>query len=65
MRSQEQVASKIPYGGRPISPVSLDRYEQLVLNVGKALGLGLVFAPALKTTQGKPEIQQLLEVLPG
>jgi hypothetical protein len=43
--------------------MTLDRHEQLVLDVGQAGGLRLVLAPALETPQGDPELQQSLEVL--
>ena len=45
--------------------VSLDRHQQLMLDVGQSLGLGLVLAPAMETAQGDPELEQPLEVLSG
>ncbi len=65
MRPQEQVASEISHRGRQVPAVSLDRDKQLMLNMGQALGLSLVLAPALETAQGDPELQQPLEVLLG
>ena len=63
VRPQEQVASQIAYGGRPVSRVSLDRHQQLMLNMSQACGLRLFFAPVLKAPQGDAELQQPLEVL--
>jgi hypothetical protein len=37
--------------------VSLDRHQQLVLNMGEARGLRLVFAPALEAPQGDTELE--------
>ena len=65
MRPEQKVSGEVAYGGRPVSPVPFDRHEQLVLNVSKAGGLRLVFAPALKAAQGDPELKQPLEVLLG
>jgi hypothetical protein len=45
--------------------VSLDRDEQLMLNMSQALGLSLVLAPALESAQRDPELQQPLIVLLG
>jgi hypothetical protein len=45
--------------------VSLDRHQQLVLDVSQASGLSLVLAPALEAAQGDPELEEPLEVLPG
>jgi hypothetical protein len=36
-----------------------------VLDVGQALGLSLIFAPALEAAQGDPELEQPLEILSG
>ena len=65
VRPQEQVAGEISHRGRQVPAVSLDRDKQLMLNMGQALGLSLVLAPALETAQGDPELQQPLEVLLG
>jgi hypothetical protein len=45
--------------------VPLDRHQQLVLDVGQALGLSLILAPALEAPQGDPELEQPLEILSG
>jgi hypothetical protein len=37
--------------------VSLDRHQQLMLDVRDALGLGLVFAPVLKAPQRYAELK--------
>lgn len=50
-------------GRRP--PVSLDRHQQLVLDLGQACRPGLILAPALELAQGNPELQQPFEVTPG
>jgi len=57
VRPQEQVAGEITNGGRRVSRVSLDRHQQLVLNMGEARGLRLVFAPALEAPQGDTELE--------
>jgi len=65
VRPQQQVPGQITHGGRQVSPVSFDGYQQLMLNMGQALSLGLVFAPPLEAAQGNPELQEPLEVLLG
>ncbi len=65
VRPQEQVAGQITHGGRQIPAVSFDRDKQLMLDMGQALGLSLILAPALEAAQGDPELQQPLEVLLG
>jgi hypothetical protein len=65
VRPQQQVAGQVADGGGHGPVVSLDRHQQLVLDVGQALGLRLVLAPALEAAQGDPEFQQPLEVLLG
>jgi hypothetical protein len=45
--------------------VSLDRHQQLVLDVGQALGLSLILAPALEAPQRDPELEQPLKILSG
>ena len=65
VRPQQQVTGQVAHGGGPFFVVSLDRHQQLVLDVGQALGLGLVLAPAMETAQGDPELEQPLEVLSG
>ena len=65
VRPQEQVASQITYGGRQVPAVSFDRHQQLMLDMGQALGLSLILTPALEAAQGDPELQQPLEILLG
>lgn len=65
VRAQEQVASEIAHGGRHASRVSLDRHQQLMLNMGHTRCPGLIVAPALEAAQGNAELQQPLEVLLG
>jgi hypothetical protein len=65
VRTLEQVAGQFADGGREVARVSLDRYEQLMLDVSEAGGLRLVFAPALEAPQGDTELQQPLEVTSG
>ncbi len=65
VRPQQQVAGQVAHGGRQVLVVPLDRHQQLVLDVGQAFGLSLVFAPALEAPQGNPELEQPLEVLSG
>jgi hypothetical protein len=65
VRAQQQVAGQVAHGRGPAVPVPLDRHQQLVLDMGQALGLSLVLAPAMEAAQGDPELQQPLEVLSG
>jgi hypothetical protein len=65
VRPQQQVAGEVAHGRRPIPRVPLDRYQQLVLYVGKTRRSGLVLAPALELAQRDPELQQPLEIPPG
>ena len=57
VRAQQQVACQLADGGREVAGVSLDRHQQLMLDVRNALGLGLVFAPALEAPQRHAELK--------
>ncbi|MFZ0002009.1 MAG: hypothetical protein WAK76_21165 [Trebonia sp.] len=57
VRAQQQVACQLADGGREVAGVSLDRHQQLMLDVRNALGLGLVFAPALEAPQRHTELK--------
>jgi hypothetical protein len=65
MRPQEQVAGQVPDRRRLVSRMSLDRHQQLVLDVRKPRGSRLILAPPLEGSQGYAELQQPLEVPPG
>ena len=62
---QQQVAREVADGRRDVSGVSLDRDQELVLDVSEPRGPGLGLAPVLETAQADPERQQVLEVLTG
>jgi len=61
--TQQQVISNVAYGRRPVTRMSFDRYQELVLNLGDPGFARLALAPMLETAQARPERQQMLEVL--
>jgi hypothetical protein len=65
VRPQQQVAGQVAHCRGLVPVVSFDRHQQLVLDVRQALGLSLIFAPALEAAQGDPELEQPLEILSG
>ena len=65
VRPQQQVAGQVAHCRGLVPAVSFDSHQQLVLDVGQALGLSLILAPALEAPQGDPELEQPFEVLPG
>lgn len=52
VRAQQQVAGEITNRGRRFCGVSFDRHQELMLDVGQARSLRLVFAKALEAAQG-------------
>jgi hypothetical protein len=65
VRAQQQVAGQVPDRRGLAARGSLNRHQQLVLDVGQPGRLGLVLAPALKAPQCDPEFQQPLEISLG
>ena len=63
VRPEQEVAGEVANGGRLVSRMSLDRDQQLMLDVSQASSLRLVFAPPLEFAQGDTEIKQSLEIL--
>ena len=45
--------------------LSTAEYQKLMLDMGQALRLSLILAPAMEAPQGDPELEQPLEVLSG
>jgi hypothetical protein len=59
---QQQVIREIPHGRRLVAGMTLDRYEQLMLDMGQPGFASLIFTPALEPAQAAAERQQVLEV---
>jgi hypothetical protein len=55
VRSQQKVVGDVADGGGHAWVVSLDGYQQLMLDMGQARVLGLILTPALETAQRDPE----------
>lgn len=63
VRPEQKVAGEVADCGRLVSRISLDRDQQLMLDMSQASGLRLVFAPPLESAQGNTEIKESLEIL--
>lgn len=63
--AKQQVAGEIADGRRDLARMTLDRDQQLVLDMGQAHRASLVFAPSLKAAQADAKGEKVLEVLAG
>lgn len=65
IRAQHQVVSDLANGWRPIARMSLNGYQELVLNGGETDGTALLFTPVQETTQANPECKGTFEIAAG
>ena len=63
--AKQQVAGEIADGRRDLARMTLDRDQQLVLDMGQAHRASLVFALSLKAAQADAKGEKVLEVLAG
>lgn len=61
--AEQQVAGELADGRRDLARMTLDRDQQLVLDMRQAYRAGLVFAPSLKAAQADAEGEEVLEIL--
>jgi hypothetical protein len=63
--AKQQVAGEIADGRRSRARMTLDRDQQLVLDMGQAHRASLIFAPSLKAAQADAKGEKVLKVLAG
>ena len=63
--AEQKVAGEIADGRRDRARMTLDRDQQLVLDMGQAHRVSLVFTPSLKAAQADAKGEKVLEVLAG
>jgi hypothetical protein len=63
--AEQQVSGELADGRRDLARMTLDRDQQLVLDMSQAYRASLVFAPSLKAAQADAEGEEVLEVLAG
>ena len=63
--AEQQVAGELADGRLDLARMTLDRDQQLVLDMSQAYRACLVFAPSLKAAQADAEGEEVLEILAG
>ena len=65
VRAQQQVVSDLANGWRHIVRMSLNGYQELVLNGRETDGTALLFTPVQETAQANPECKGIFEIAAG